>query len=141
MSNENKVQKTATTVEHQPASGSSQPLNTYYETFSNSLLKRVSSESIISKVSGPKLSVVSSPSSSSGSFGHIVAFKPKLQAIRPITTTPIQKPDGTIFLGNKQFQLVRTAPLSQVRTVNTQGASSIVIRAQPKPIDSIARVC
>jgi len=131
MTSENKIQKTAN-ITLEPSS-SHQPLNKFYESFSNSLL-RVSSESITPKAIAPKVSVVASPSIASTSAATtLLAFKPTIHNIKPITTTTIQRPEGnTIMVGNKQYQLVRR-PLNQVKTVTVnQASNNILIRPNPE---------
>lgn len=140
----------------------SKPLNTYYETFSNSLTK-VSSESIIPipKVVVPKVNVVTSPSKTNAALAQgtgttIVALKSAIQNLKPISTTTVQKPEGnTIVVGNKQYQLVRRSPNKtngvQLRQVGQNSSNNIVlpnltnnlvVRAQVRPtLDTSVRVC
>lgn len=149
MNSDGKMQKTAN-ITLDPTS-TSLPLNTYYETFSSSLLTRVSSETVTPKMIAPKVSVVASStiaSTSSGQTATLVALKPttniiKHHNIKPITTS-IQRSEGnTIFVGNKQYQLIR-GPMSQMKALTTQTVSnSIVIRAQPRPptVEVNVKVC
>jgi len=130
MTSENKLQKT-TNMTLEPCTG--KPLNTFYESFSNSL-PRVSSESII-----PKVGVIgSTPSVASTSLGQattFLSFKPTIHNIKPIATTTAQRPEGggnTIMLGNKHYQLIRR-PINQVKAVTTPNHTSnnILIRSNP----------
>lgn len=103
-------------------------MNTFYETFSNSLI-RVSSESIPKSIA-PKVSVVASSSvAASTSLGQatpFLAFKPA--NMKPIVTTALQRTEGnTIVLNNKQYHIIRR-PMNQGKAVATNQTPNIFIR-------------
>lgn len=76
------------------------------------------SESNASKAIAPKVSVTTTPVSSC-SIGQptTLVIKQTLQNVKPIVNTTIQRSEyNTIFVGNKQYQLVR-GPLGQMKAV------------------------
>lgn len=116
------------------------PLNAFYETFSNSLITKCSTESINPKVVAPKVSIVTTTSVPNGpprATPTIVTFKQSIHNIRPLPTTTIQRPEGnTIYLGSTKYQVVR-APARTHQNSN----NNIVLKTQPKIIDSTSLVC
>lgn len=91
---------------------------TFYENFSNSLSPKLYSESNASKAIGSKVNVTTTPVSSSA-LGQptTLLIKQTLQNVKPIVTTTIQRNEyNTIFVGNKQYQLVR-GPLGHMKAV------------------------
>jgi len=123
-----------TTVE--PPITMSQPLNNFYESFSSSLQRKVSSDSFTSKVMPTKKRVVVTSTIANNSLvqgtstlsetttittttttATLVTLKPTIQNNSPIATNPLLRAEGsTIFVGNRQYQLVK-GPSGQMRAV------------------------
>lgn len=75
------------------------------------------SESSASKTIAPKVSVTTTPVSSSVGQPTTLLIKQTLQNVKPIVNTTIQRSEyNTIFVGNKQYQLIR-GPLGQMKAV------------------------
>lgn len=125
----------------------SQPLNSFYESFSNSLLARVPSDQNNTIAPKPKVNIVGTPNvvgtlahigpGQATTFVAIKAFKPTSTTTSNNTTT-IQRTDGsTILLNNKQYQLVR-APAGQMRTI-PQNVN--IIKRPPPLLNTTTKVC
>lgn len=121
----------------------SQPLNSFYESFSNSLLARVPSDMGKAIAPKPKVNVIGTPNMvgtlaqiGQGQATTFVAIK----AFKPSTSTTIQKPESnnTIVFNNKQYQLVR-APVGQMRTIPQN--VSILRKAPPSLLNITTKVC
>lgn len=117
-------------------------------------LNGVTTTTLANQTVAPKLNVVATPtlannsmasklnvtsSNLNNSFNNgslsqaatLMSFKTAIQNLKPIPTTTIQKTDGnTIFVGNKQFQLIR----GPIRAV-PQNTNNVVFKTPnpPKP--------
>ncbi|XP_027843371.1 uncharacterized protein LOC114124329 isoform X3 [Aphis gossypii] len=143
--NTKKTQTTGnTTVE--PFKLPKPPLHNFYESFSSSLQKTVSSESSVPKAVPTKKCIVVKPaitkthlvqvttSSSESGTGTptYMTFKPAVQNNKSSAMSPLQRAEGsTILLGNKQYQLVK-GPAGQMRAV--MNGSNILVKSPPPAI-------
>lgn len=113
------------------------PLNTFYETFSNTLTNV--SDVTVPVQSATKLTVAAPTSVASGTLvsGKFVAYNPKNHTVKPINAT--NREAATIVVGNKQYQVFR----SHVRTLTTaQGKTNGIVLAQQmqKPTEGPTKV-
>lgn len=118
----------------------SKPLNAFYETFSNSLIAKVSSEAINPIVIAPKVSIVttaSMPNGPSRGTPKIVTFKPSIHNMKPLPTSTIQRPESnTVYFGKTKFQVVRAGA-----RIHQNSNNSVVLKPQQKSLDVASRVC
>lgn len=113
----------------QASLGHLQPITTIYEPYSNSM--KTTMQSIQNKVLAPKINFTTTSTISNGSSGSTIVLKP---ALRHISAASLQTtPDyNTIYVGNKQYQLVRGAS-GQMKAVAASNHQSVVIRAGMAP--------
>jgi len=131
---------------------SKQPLHNFYESFSSSLQKTVSSESSIPKAVPTKKCIVVKPaitkthlvqvattSSETGTgIPTYMTFKPAVQNNKSPAIGPLQRAEGsTILLGNKQYQLVK-GPAGQMRAV--MNGSNILVKSPPPAIIKVCKI-
>lgn len=139
-----RVPKTNNIIVEQP----SQPLNSFYENFSNSLLTRVPSDQNNTTIAPkPKVNVVGTPNvvgtiahigqGQATTFVAIKAFKPSCSTSTSTNNTFQRTDGGTIVFNNKQYQLVR-APAGQIRTI-PQNVN--IFRMPPPLLNTTSKVC
>ncbi|XP_050531877.1 uncharacterized protein LOC126900299 isoform X2 [Daktulosphaira vitifoliae] len=141
MTNENKPPRNTINDNNESISSVSPQLNSYYENFSNTLLKNVP-DLMGTKPITTKINLASSTVTSGGSLpGKFVAYDPKNNTVKAISSSNIQRADGNTYVV-KPYQLFR----GQMRPMISQGKSNgIILAQQPKntdgPVRCYARNC
>lgn len=134
-----RAQNSATTPHS--SSESSQHMSSFYETFSNSVrgpAVTVVPNTLATQVNGTLSTVPGSSNSTSK-----IVIRPSLQKLRTLTTattTPTTTPEySTIFVGNKQYQLIR-GPSGQMKAIPAPAPNITISPTLPSPRPPIVNI-